>query len=90
VFFSEEMEMEQFIRHPRRLDPTGSSPSRNRAASRIADWVWPPVEPDVASEGDADDAPAWSVRTMHWVPLVVPAAALLMLGMAVLVGTRLY
>ena len=89
--------MAQLIHHPTRIDPSGSPRSWNLAASRIATWVWPPVEPEAAPRQDGadgstqdDDPPAWSMRTMHWVPLVVPLAAVLMLGMAVLVGSRLY
>ena len=89
--------MAQLIHHPVRIDPAGSSRSWSLMASRLATWVWPPVEPEAAPRQDGVDAatqepdpPAWTMKTMHWVPLVVPAAAVLMLAMAVLVGTRLY
>ena len=86
--------MEQLIRHPAQPDSAGSPHSLNQVASRIATWVWPPVEPEAAGPRDGaatedSDAPAWSTRTMHWVPLVIPLAALGMLVMAVLIGSRL-
>ena len=87
--------MALFIHHPARNDPMGSSPSWNHAAARIATWVWAPVEPEatqqdgMGTETQDSDPPAWSMRTMHWVPIVVPLAAVLMLVMAVLVGSRI-
>lgn len=81
--------MEQLIRHPTPLDPTGSSHPWNHLTSRIATWVWPPVEPDGDAATEDADPPAWSMRTMHWVPLVIPLTALGMLVMAVLIGSRL-
>ena len=88
--------MEQLIHHPTRPDGADSSHSLNQVASRIATWVWPPVESDAAAGQDGvdagtqdSDAPAWSMRTMHWVPLVIPLTALGMLVMAVLIGSRL-
>ena len=87
--------MALFIHHPARTDPTGSPQSWKHVGSRIATWVWAPLEPEatrqdgVGAETQDSDRPAWSMRTMHWVPLVVPLAAVLMLGMAVLVGTRI-
>ena len=87
--------MQPLIRHPSHTDPAGSPWSFKQAASHVATWIWPPIETDAAAQADAEhpqdpDAPLWSMKTMHWVPLVVPAAAVLMLLMAVLVGSRLY
>jgi hypothetical protein len=96
VFFSGDKEMAQLVHHSAGPDLSGPSHSLNHVASRIATWVWPPVEPESGTRQDGldpatDDAdpPAWSMRTMHWVPLVIPLAALGMLVMAVLIGSRL-
>ena len=89
--------MEQFLRHSTRPDHTGSLRSGNQSALRIARWLWPPTATDAAAR--QDDVPAaatapsqdelWRMNTMRWVPLVVPLAALFMLLLAVLIGSRL-
>ena len=90
--------MQPLIHHPTHADPAESPWSLKQAASRVGTWIWPPIETDAAARPDELDAehpqdpdvPLWSMKTMHWVPLVVPLAAVLMLFMAVLVGSRLY
>jgi hypothetical protein len=92
------MEMEQFLRHSTRPDHTGSSRSRNRTALLVGRWLWPPTATDAAARQDVVPAAAatapsqdelWRMNTMRWVPLVVPLAALFMLLLAVLIGSRL-
>jgi hypothetical protein len=91
------MEMDHFLRHSTQPHRTGS-----QIASRIATWLWPAPAADAGTRQDdahagataqaQDDSgdQAWSMKTMRWVPLVVPLAALFMLLLAVLIGSRLY
>jgi hypothetical protein len=101
VFNAGEMDMEHFLHHSTRPDRTGPSLPLGQRASRIGRWLWPPAAADgfarqeeVHAAGTAqpqelggDDA--WSMHTMRWVPIAVPLAALFMLLLAVLIGSRL-
>jgi hypothetical protein len=68
---------------------------------RIAWWLWPPPVADASAQHDDVDAAAkeqqkalagaeaWSLNTMRWVPLVIPMAALFLLLLTVVIGSRL-
>ena len=81
--------MEHSLRHAARPHHVRSSPPRPLAARMLA-WLWPSTATSTDPHPDGvhgDDA--WSARTMHWVPIVIPLTALGMLLLAVLIGTRL-
>ncbi len=94
--------MEHFLRHSTQPDRAGSPRTWRQVAPLIATWLWPPATGDAGARQDDGDATAagqpqhlhgddaWRIETMRWVPLVVPLAALGMLLLAVLIGTRLY
>ena len=85
-FNTGEMDMEHFLRHSTRPDRAGSSQTWRQVALHIEQWVWPPTAADADSVHGDDQ---WSMKTMRWVPLMVPLSALFMLVLAVLIGSRL-
>jgi hypothetical protein len=97
VFNTGEIEMERFLHHSTRPDPIGSSQTLRQDTLRFARWLWPPLVADADARHDDVDATAdgqppsgTDPGMMHWVPLVVPGAAVFMLFLAVIIGSRLY
>ncbi|MEP6504187.1 MAG: hypothetical protein ABJD97_12700 [Betaproteobacteria bacterium] len=78
--------MERFLHHSMRPDRTGTPPAWRQAVQHAARWLWPSTDADAGAH-PADEA--WSMKTMRWVPFVVPLSALFMLLLAVLIGSRL-